>query len=533
MPFYSKTGNTLSYYGVQRTSPKQHDVGAICVMADVAELFNYFEDLVGDTLWGEQIDLLKFKIYGGSIRYAGSYSDIVDTEITVTDNTTNYIYLDLSDLIIKNTTVEATAKANSPIYTVVASAGSITSFEPYNIREIASGKLNSFEVTVGGADSGADYQCDGVDDDVEISAALTYASSNNLGTVKILAGTYSLTSQVNAPSSVNLFGEGLNTILRDDRSIADKQTEAVIKWGGESDFIIKNIKIDGDTSAIGGYVEPFGVYACSNFHIENVSVVNSSNVAVGIVSCTNWFARFASIESYDHVQYADGIRVTDVSHASIYCDYISNGDDGIVVWSSNDLTIGLKRYGAVYGGAGKIGGTGGACNNIHFEYIHDTWNSDTTYSPGGVSFALVQETGVTETHKNISVGTIHSYRMDEVVSIGSTGAAGHSDYCFQNVQINEVLADNVDNFLLDISSTTKLLKNLQIGKMSQVGSGYDTTAGGGTLNIYGGEDVVIDSLYLKDLDGNGIWFGSFSVVDSVKNFKVNNFVIDNCVGRGV
>lgn len=143
IPFYNRVGNTIYYYGINRSSPKDHSNGAKIVMADVAELFNYFDQICGSIFYGEKIAVLSFKVLGGSIRLGSTLFSVADTTIAITDNETNYVYLDIADQLIKGTIVQATAEAGFPLYTVIAAGGVITSLAPYNVRQIFKSLVNA------------------------------------------------------------------------------------------------------------------------------------------------------------------------------------------------------------------------------------------------------------------------------------------------------------------------------------------------------------------------------------------------------
>jgi parallel beta-helix repeat protein len=69
-------------------------------------------------------------------------------------------------------------------------------------------------VTVGKGKPFLDYVCNGVNDTAQIQAAIDYVNSIGGGEVKILEGTYNITTTIEMKNSVKLIGCGVSTVLK-------------------------------------------------------------------------------------------------------------------------------------------------------------------------------------------------------------------------------------------------------------------------------------------------------------------------------
>ena len=95
-------------------------------------------------------------------------------------------------------------------------------------------KASLFAVTVGasnapdGIKNAADFTCDGVDDQVEIQAALNEIQLNGGGRLILSFGTFYLTDRVNIPTNTRFTGQSISgTIIKVDDSVGDTTG---IKW---------------------------------------------------------------------------------------------------------------------------------------------------------------------------------------------------------------------------------------------------------------------------------------------------------------
>lgn len=93
--YHDKVGNTISVRAENRglggTTPKQHGTKENCAMKDVAEIFNFFSDNISQCFNIEKTGGLTIKVWWGTVFYNGAQVTVSDTNLTLADNTTNYV----------------------------------------------------------------------------------------------------------------------------------------------------------------------------------------------------------------------------------------------------------------------------------------------------------------------------------------------------------------------------------------------------------------------------------------------------------
>lgn len=212
--------------------------------------------------------------------------------------------------------------------------------------------------------SRADYICDGVEDEVQINAAIQALSTNG-GTVKLTEGAYIINSSILPEPNVNIVGAGYSTHLsmtRTDLSRAVISINPNSTQGGtatldeiiEFNILIKDLRISGPGKTLYGSIpNQRGVYGycAKGIVIDNcyISDVASSGIALQqcpeykITRCTvhdvgyncigngEWLAQNAIVTN--NILYNSGVG---------YCGVEVNGSDRIIV--ANNII-----YGCSYG----------------------------------------------------------------------------------------------------------------------------------------------------------------------------------------
>lgn len=89
--FYNVVGNTIYARYENRSSPKAHSSSEAVQINDVAEIFNAFSDMISQAFYVEKTGGLNVKVWGGYVLYNGNPVTVADTNLLLTDNTTNYI----------------------------------------------------------------------------------------------------------------------------------------------------------------------------------------------------------------------------------------------------------------------------------------------------------------------------------------------------------------------------------------------------------------------------------------------------------
>ena len=128
MYYHNVTGNTVSVRAENRglggTISKTHAQNEVIQMNDVAEIFNTFSDMISQTFYVEKTGGLTVKVWGGYVSYNNAPQLAVDTNLTLTNNTTNYIKYNfatntISADIVNSGNIKAVAVTLSSIITSI------------------------------------------------------------------------------------------------------------------------------------------------------------------------------------------------------------------------------------------------------------------------------------------------------------------------------------------------------------------------------------------------------------------------------
>lgn len=103
--FHNVIGNRIYVRWVNRRNPKLHSANDSVQMNDVEDIFNYYSDMVSPLFYMEKTGTLNVRIWGGTVLVNRTQVTVADTNLTLTDNATNYIVYDyLTNVVSVNTT---------------------------------------------------------------------------------------------------------------------------------------------------------------------------------------------------------------------------------------------------------------------------------------------------------------------------------------------------------------------------------------------------------------------------------------------
>ena len=191
----------------------------------------------------------------------------------------------------------------------------------------------------------ANYVCDGVNDEVEIQAALDALPATG-GEVLLLDGTYNIEVLLVMDSHQTLRGCGYNTVFTTSSALSGVIT-AVGGAGTEKvGIIVADLRIDGASIAYAGIYWDY----VDNSEVRNVWVHD----CIGNMGVTEWggiqllncdFDKLIGNRSYDNRLY--GIQLGDLLGSAGPCTEIlieantcqGNGEGGIWLYTSNNNTV--------------------------------------------------------------------------------------------------------------------------------------------------------------------------------------------------
>lgn len=170
------------------------------------------------------------------------------------------------------------------------------------------------------ANGSGDFNCDGVDDQVEINKALAYVTENPEYRTVHLEGntTYVISDSILIGSSTILEGDSTAVLKLKDRAgwPLEKPLIAQMDSSGNCDITIRGFEIDGNHDKNTDKARGKGYYNLIHF-------LNSENIQV--------------YDMYMHDSHGDGLKVTKCSNIQFYNNtvYKSGHDALYVIYSSN------------------------------------------------------------------------------------------------------------------------------------------------------------------------------------------------------
>ena len=267
-----------------------------------------------------------------------------------------------------------------------------------SIRAIETGGVKTCRFVIGTSTTGwtekdCDYLCDGVDDQIEINAAIQ-ALPETGGEIKVLDGTYNITASILIDKErVTFCGCGQSTIFK--RMWKDYGS-AVIAFS-KSYCIFKNFQIDGNKSVYGDMGS--GLYLTeenmTDILVKNVFSNNNKTYGIYLDSATN-----STVTGNKCNNNRLGISIESTTNSTVTGNKCNNNDHlGISIDSTTNSTV-----------------TGNTCNN-NYEY--------------GISLALTKNSTVTgNTCNNNDYGIYLALTKNSTVT-GNTclrGEGTSSDY---------------------------------------------------------------------------------------------------------
>ena len=221
------------------------------------------------------------------------------------------------------------------------------------------------------AKEGGDYNCDGIDDHIEINAAIETLSMIGGGTVHLREGTYTISDSINLCSNIVFEGEGEDKTVIKLEDGNTKEFWALINIKYANNVTVRNFTLDGNKDkcpvpkGINSDVDAFDIQYSENIVIEYVNIIDFWTDGVEFVHSNN-----ALVDNVKCIQCGhEGLR-------AIYSDYIvfsnnyiysaGTGNAGIRIYESSYCII-EKNYFNVYGFGILINPQGGVpCgNNIY------------------------------------------------------------------------------------------------------------------------------------------------------------------------
>lgn len=300
--------------GLDGTSAKTHTSSESIAMKDVAGIFNTFSDMIPQTFHVEKIWGLNVTVWWGYVEYNWNPQLVPNTNILLTNNTTNYIVYDPGT----NTLTASTVNSWNIKADITCLWGVITSITYRSAKESyldPDAYITTITTTVWF--SLADYICDGTADNVQIQQAIDYLESLWGGKLIIKEGSYNIAATITVLSdNITIEGFGWKTLL----TLANGVNNHVIRVWDElwstfyKNILIRDIYIEwnkANQSQIGS-IYPCGIHfeKCNMSIADNIIAHNCWSLWVWftywsknkVINCTlnnHWYNGIGINESYE------------------------------------------------------------------------------------------------------------------------------------------------------------------------------------------------------------------------------------------
>ena len=370
----------------------------------------------------------------------------------------------------------------------------------------------------------ADYVCDGVDDQVEIQAAIDAAYVAGGGKVSVLDGTYNITGNINLKSFSALFGQGAGTILK----VPDNTNSTHLKIINIEDCAyvhVSDLKIDGNKANQSSGRED-GIYIkgltshvkITNLFIYNIYGVEGNGIFVEDVP----YDISIRGNTVNHIQ-DDGMDVNGMTHSEVVGNYIHDcGDNGIDTEGAEYTTfVGNVIYDC--GGSGleleQEGSSPPLCR-----YCTVTGNSIKSCGIDGIH---ARSGG----YNSITGNTIVSCDRHGIYLANAGGGGGDAEY---NVVVGNLIIDNTHEGIYEESGQADY--NFYSGNYLKSNGGYQILISGlhsQAINNYWEDDyhsTAVESnikLY-HNYTANSISAGSVVVLEK----SIRTYAIDTTTTKG-
>ena len=327
-------------------------------------------------------------------------------------------------------------------------------------RTIVVAASNSVDPTL----APAAYRCDGVDDQVEINAAITALGAIG-GTVILLEGTYNITASINLSSNTTLMGQGAGTVLRiPDGHNADLN---VISAVSVTNVLVADLHIDGNRTNQGAgimngiYFDTVTFSKISHCWVENMYCPNylfpnngiylhgsSENTITGNTCQGNWRGNGIQLDSS-----SDNAVTGNVCY--------DNWNFGIYLYSSIDNSItgntcGYNTYGINISDSSENTITGNTCSNNNLginldgSSIYNTVTGNTCQGNAYEGISLYQASDNTITG-NTCIGNLHAginleNNSNNNTLTGNTCNGNHIGFNIMSGSSNNTITGNTADF---------------------------------------------------------------------------------------
>jgi len=262
------------------------------------------------------------------------------------------------------------------------------------VPTVLGGENGSTQIITVAGDGSGDYNCDGVDDHVQINQALEYAAANPGTTVQLKGPfTYDIGDSLLIGSDTTLAGDSGATIKlakglplwgSRESSIAEKKAMLMVRGSSASNIIIEGLTVDGSQSD----------------YYPNVRLGTSSYNMATIINVNGLTIRNVTFQNGCN----DAMLISKSSNIMIDSVTVNkSGHDGVYAYHVNGITVKNSKF---------INRTNSA---IRFDSVTDgavTNNEATTSGGGYAGFHDLDAPAIVHLNTKETNVNIHDNRME-------------------------------------------------------------------------------------------------------------------------
>jgi len=317
----------------------------------------------------------------------------------------------------------------------------------------------------------ADYVCDGIDDQIQIQAAIDSVGGNGGGVVELLPGTYTVSTAgaISDPRTINycmqidydnvtIEGSGWNTKIIMADSVTKGTAMLVICAEGDTinNVTVKNILWDWNGDNQYDIDDTYGclLWTIESYHtvIENNKFINSNNGTCYIIR-TYYNSVNTEISNNTIIGYVYGGIVLDGEKDGVVTNNYVDGDgkayltgsvmgNGIVLVANNDAGYNYAERNYISGNRLKnIGNTGIRLGGTRYNTIsNNTIEVDSSGTESMLLMATYATTNNYENYYNVINNNIFLGKSDSTTSSCFTFTASGGLFNHHNIFNNNIIA---------------------------------------------------------------------------------------------
>jgi len=368
----------------------------------------------------------------------------------------------------------------------------------------------------------ADYVCDGINDEVEIQAAI-YSLSATGGRILLLEGTYNVTNVLCDVDDITLEGEGRSTVLKLNNA-ANSSIISIGKAGeSHSNITIKNVTLDGNSNEQTSEANKSALlsipYTVSNITVESVYFTNAYACAIKTASSVASNVSIIQCDFYDTDKSARGNHVVDLNGITqlvidkCYIDLSGSGttiSDGFGIRGCTDVNISNVSISNISGHCIMIANGSKFVNidNVNtwgsrLEGVCVEWQANGTHGLDGIYNQDININNVI-----VNQTSMYGIYVEDVIGVNVSNCIVNGPVLLNHYYANNCMDVNYVNCIARVGVNAQYMF-FSLGNATNVSYenciAHPSTAGArGFGCLAGAKNIIFNNCYVYDCDSYAI-----------------------------